>query len=172
MHAARVENNTDDPDGQSLLFWYPSVTADGNDYIRHAIKIEAGAKSALDPHAPALIKPYITEDLERLDLVVRDVTTVDPRRTFWDKVVILHGLRRWWDRRGELKGGSQRISRHYYDVYRLLAAAIGEEAIADQAMGADCVRHARMFFNRPDFDLASAVRGSFALVPHDGMVQS
>ena len=101
--AARVENDPDDPDGQSLLFWYPSVAADGNEYIRRAIKIEAGAKSALDPHASALIKPYIADDLEQLDLVVRDVTTVDPHRTFWDKVVILHGLRRWWDRRGELK---------------------------------------------------------------------
>lgn len=36
-------------------------------------------------------------------------------------------------------------------------------------MAADCVRHARMFFNRADFDLATAKAGSFALVPHDGM---
>jgi hypothetical protein len=35
-------------------------------------------------------------------------------------------------------------------------------------MAEDCVRHARMFFNRPDLDLASAVPGSFALTPHDG----
>jgi hypothetical protein len=26
-----------------------------------------------------------------------------------------------------------------------------------------------MFFNRPDFDLATAAAGTFALVPHDGM---
>ncbi|MFX8546856.1 nucleotidyl transferase AbiEii/AbiGii toxin family protein, partial [Acinetobacter baumannii] len=26
-------------------------------------------------------------------------------------------------------------------------------------------------FNRPDFDLASAVPGSFALVPHDEMIE-
>lgn len=37
-------------------------------------------------------------------------------------------------------------------------------------MAEDCVRHARMFFNRPDLDLASAVPGSFALTPHDGML--
>jgi hypothetical protein len=36
-------------------------------------------------------------------------------------------------------------------------------------MGADCVRHARMFFNRPDFDLATATAGTFALVPQNGM---
>ncbi len=167
---ARVEPDPADPDGQSLLLWYPTTTAGGNEYIRRAIKIESGAKSALDPHAPVVIKPYIAYDLPNLDLAVGNVTTVDPSRTFWDKIVILHGLRRWWDRRRELKGGGQRVSRHYYDVYRLLASEIGTKASADMDMAEDCVRHARMFFNRPDLDLASAFPGSFALTPHDGML--
>jgi hypothetical protein len=167
---ARVEPDPGDPDRQSLLLWYPTATTEGNTYIRRAIKIESGAKSALDPHAPVVVKPYIADDLPNLDLAVANVTTVDPSRTFLDKVVILHGLRRWWDRRGELKGGGQRVSRHYYDVYRLLASEIGRNATGDADMAADCVRHARMFFNRPDLDLASAVPGSFALTPHAGML--
>jgi hypothetical protein len=169
---ARVEPDPADPDGQSLLLWYPTATAEGNEYIRRAIKIESGAKSALDPHASVVVKPYIADDLPDLDLAVGNVTTVDPSRTFWDKVVILHGLRRWWDRRGELRGGGQRVSRHYYDVYRLLASEIGRKATEDAEMAEDCVRHARMFFNRRDLDLASAVPGSFALTPHDGMLTS
>jgi len=51
-----------------------------------------------------------------------------------------------------------------------LASEIGRKATEDTEMAEDCVRHARMFFNRPDFDLASAVPGSFALTPHDGML--
>jgi hypothetical protein len=167
---ARIEADPDDPDRQSLLLWYPTATTEGNAYIRRAIKIESGAKSALDPHAPVIVKPYIADDLLNLDLAVGNVTTVAPSRTFWDKVVILHGLRRWWDRRGELKGGGQRVSRHYYDVYRLLASKIGQNATGDMAMAEDCVRHARMFFNRPDLNFASATPGSFALTPHDGML--
>jgi hypothetical protein len=166
----RVEPDPDDPDRQSLLLWYPTATADGNTYIRRAIKIESGAKSALDPHTQLVVKPYIADDLPNIDLAVGNVTTVDPSRTFWDKVVILHGLRRWWDRRGELKGGGQRVSRHYYDVYRLLDSKMGQKATGDVDMAEDCVRHARMFFNRPDLDLASAVPGSFALTPHGGML--
>jgi len=30
--------------------------------------------------------------------------------------------------------------------------------------------HARMFFNRPDLDLATAARGSYPLVPHTDML--
>ncbi len=69
-----------------------------------------------------------------------------------------------------MKGGGQRVSRHYYDVYRLLASETGLKATGDAATAEDCVRHARMFFNRPDLDLASAVPGSFSLTPHDGML--
>lgn len=168
--AARVEADDADADGQTLLIWYPAATP-RSDYVRAAIKIESGAKSALDPHSEVPIKPYVDDDLPALDLTVPGVRTVDPERTFWDKVVIVHGLRRWFDNRGELRGGGQRISRHYYDLHQLAASPNGTAAIADTALGADCVAHARMFFNRPNLDLASAVIGSFTLAPHDAMIE-
>jgi len=168
--AARVEADDTDPDGQTLLIWYPAATP-RSDYVWAAIKIESGAKSALDPNSEVTIKPYVDDDLPAIDLTVPAVRTVDPERTFWDKVVILHGLRRWFDKRGELRGGGQRVSRHYYDLHQLAAAPVGAAAVGDTALGADCVAHARMFFNRPDFDLASAASGSFALAPHDAMIE-
>lgn len=65
-------------------------------------------------------------------------------RTFWDKVVSAHGLRRWYDER--------------------------RAALANLDLGADCVRHARMFFDRSDYYLASAVPGTFAIEPASKMV--
>lgn len=171
-NSGRVELDPDDPDHQSLLLSYPSVSAEGADYIRRAVKIESGAKSALDPHSPITIKPYVADELKEVPLEIANVTTVHADRTFWDKIVILHGLRRWWERRGELRGGGQRVSRHYYDVHRLAASPAGAAFVADLAMSEDCVRHARMFFNRPDLDLATAVRGTFALVPQNAMLAS
>lgn len=79
--------------------------------------------------------------------------------------MILHGLRHWYERRGTLYQGGQRISRHYYDAYRIARTETGDRALADRALGLDCVRHARLFFNRPDLDLASAKPGSFTLAP-------
>ena len=41
----RVTVDEDDPDSQTLLVWYPTVTPlEG--YVRQAVKIESGAKSA------------------------------------------------------------------------------------------------------------------------------
>ncbi|MEO5755347.1 MAG: nucleotidyl transferase AbiEii/AbiGii toxin family protein [Mesorhizobium sp.] len=162
---------TDEDDAQTLLLWYPTATP-VEAYVRPAVKIESGAKSALDPNTPRIIRPYVDQDAPGLDLSVANVRTVDPERTFWDKVVILHGLRRWFERRGELRGGGQRVSRHYYDIHRLMESETGRRAIADGDLGADCVAHARMFFNRKDYDLASAEPPTFAILPHDEMVDA
>lgn len=161
-----------DPDGQTLLVSYPTVATDEATYVRPVVRIESGAKSALDPNRPATLRPYVAEELPDLDLAVPGVTTIEPARTFWDKVVIAHGLRRWYERRGALRQEGQRISRHYYDLHCLLQSDVGTSALADAALGADCVRHARMFFNRADYDLASARAGSYALRPVSGMTEA
>ncbi|MCY4589226.1 MAG: nucleotidyl transferase AbiEii/AbiGii toxin family protein [Alphaproteobacteria bacterium] len=168
--AGRIQIDAADPDGQTLLVWYPEVEPRDGAYVQPAVRIEAGAKSALDPHRPVTIKPYIAEDAAGLDLRTDEVTTIDAARTFWDKVVIAHGLRRWHERRGFLRQEGQRVSRHYYDLHCLLRSDVGEEALVDRNLGADCVHHARMFFDRPDYDLASAVPGSFAIRPTGAMI--
>ena len=95
MRAARIassrygaELDPADPDQQTVLFWYPVVTAGANPYVRSAVKIEAGAKSAFDPHVVTTVRPYAAHDVADLDLAVTGITTVEPQRTFWDKVVI------------------------------------------------------------------------------------
>jgi hypothetical protein len=46
------------------------------------VRIEAGAKSALDPNVPTGVQPYVAEDLPDFDLKVTGITTVEPQRTF------------------------------------------------------------------------------------------
>ncbi len=168
----RVELDAADADQQTLLFWYPVATTAEGSYIQSAVKIEAGAKSALDPNTVTTVKPYTADDLPNADLAVEGITTVEAQRTFWDKVVILHGLRRWYDHRGQLRHGGQRVSRHYYDVFRLLDSPIGKSAEGDRHLAQDCARHARMFFNTPDFGLDEAAAGTFSLAPSSPMLDA
>jgi hypothetical protein len=163
-----IEPNPDD--SQSLLVRYPTATA-AADYVDKIVKIESGAKSALDPSSMRPIIPYADFDLPDLDLTVSNITVVDAERTFWDKIVILHGLRRWFEIRGQLRGGGDRVSRHYYDVFALMASEVGRGAVRDLDLGADCVEHARMFFNRAPFDLASARAPTFVLTPQGEMYE-
>lgn len=164
-----LELDPDDPDRQTLLFWYPTVTAAPNDYIRSAVKIEAGAKSALDPHEVATITPYVTNDLPDFDMAVHNVTTVKPERTFWDKIIILHGLRQWHDRRAQLRQGGQRVSRHHYDLYHLIRHPDAPAWQADRNLAQDCAQHARLFFGSADLGLGSAAHGTFTLTTSAAM---
>ncbi|RKF35777.1 nucleotidyl transferase AbiEii/AbiGii toxin family protein [Paraburkholderia fungorum] len=161
----RLELDPDDQDRQSLLFWYPAVTPAAGDYVRSAVKIESGAKSALDPHLVSSVAPYVDQDLPELDLAVPNITTVEARRTFWDKVMIIHGLRQWHDRRAELRHGGQRVSRHYYDLHQLIQVATEAGWLADRELATDCVQHARLFFGSTDLGLEIARPGTFTLAP-------
>jgi hypothetical protein len=121
----RIEIDEADRDGQTLLVHYPEVEPLDGAYVRPVVRIESGAKSALDPNQVAVIRPYVADDVDGLDLSVPEVTTIEATRTFWDKVVIAHGLRRWYDRRGVLRQEGERISRHYYDLHCLAGSEPG-----------------------------------------------
>jgi hypothetical protein len=168
--SVQVEMDPDDPDGQTISLRYPSVIDTGDAYVRPSVRIECGAKSALDPHQSIVVKPYVADVLPYSSFTIGNVVTVDARRTFWDKVVILHGTRRWFENKGDLRQKGERVSRHYYDVHQMFSSAIGQTAAQDLDLGRDCARHARMFFDRAPFDLAAAVDGRFVLRPTEGMI--
>jgi Nucleotidyl transferase AbiEii toxin, Type IV TA system len=168
--ALHVVLDDSDQDRQSLLIHYPSAV-EKSDYVTPSVKIESGAKSALDPNEAKTIVPYLGPDFTEGDaLAVAGVTTIDPERTFLDKILILHGMTCYFDAKGVLRGNG-RMSRHYYDVHRLMGAPVGEKACADDVLIEDCVRHARMFFHRGNTGLDIAQRGSFRLRPTPGMLE-
>jgi hypothetical protein len=158
-----------DQDRQSLLIHYPSAV-EKSEYVTPSIKIESGAKSALDPHEDKTVVPYLGPDFtEGEELAVTKVTTIDPERTFLDKILILHGMTFYFEAKGVLRGNG-RMSRHYYDVHRLMNALVGETACADDVLIEDCLRHARMFFYRGNTGLDIAQRGAFRLNPTKPML--
>lgn len=159
----------DDHDRQSLLIHYPSAV-DPSEYVTTSVKIESGAKSALDPHEARIIIPYVGPDYAGGDtLSVSGVITIEPSRTFMDKVLILHGLVFYFEAKDALRGNG-RMSRHYYDVHRLMQQDVGEKTCSNDALIENCVRHAQMFFYRANTGLDVAKRGSFRLRPTDAML--
>jgi hypothetical protein len=165
LDTVTISQDENDPDGQTLLVNYPTVLDQIDEYHLPSVKIEAGAKSACDPNHPTQIKPYIADDIPDDDLTVLNITTIKAERTFWDKVIILHGQRCFYENKGDLKRNGHRVSRHYYDVYRLLENNVGGVSSEHIALAQDCARHTRMFFNSKDSNLESALPGSFRLSP-------
>ena len=163
----KTDNNENNP---TLLVKYPEIEPSDKNYIQSVVRIEAGAKSALDPHHQVIIRPYIADDATNLDLAISGVTTIEASRTFWDKVMIAHGHRSH-SINGQLKHNGERMSRHYYDLHCIFCSGIGKQALMNRDLGADCVRHTQMFFNGDDYDFSSANPGTFSITPNEAMVK-
>ena len=144
----KIEPDPDDPDAQSLLFHYPSAFTDFDEaYIRRVVKIESGAKSALDPHETKTIVPYSAHDTDGLR-PMPNVLTIKPERTFWDKIIILHGQRHWFQNKGELYKDGQRLSRALLRRIPPSTSEYGHAALEDLELAESCVKHARLYFDR------------------------
>ena len=116
-----------DPDQQSLLFQYPpALKGSLSPYFAASVKIELGARSDHFPVENATVTPYLSDVIpEGLSNAQARVRVLAATRTFWEKATILHMLHH----QPEGRKIAPRMSRHYYDVFRLSQSPVWEQAL-------------------------------------------
>lgn len=113
----------------AVIIGYGNAYADAS--ILHAIRLEIGALAAWTPTQTATIRPYIAEAYpEQFGDAFVKVRTTTPERTFWEKITILH--REAF--RPENSTLPPRMSRHYYDVYRMAKLGILDRALQNPGL--------------------------------------
>ena len=158
-----LEVDPDIPDGQCLLFHYPSVFPAGSaGYVRPIVKIELGARSDDWPHESKSILSYVIELFPALDPdAAFPVRVLAAERTFWEKACLLHEE----TFRPADKPRKIRMARHYYDLWCLLQAGVGEQALAQKALFQRVAEHRELFFRFSWVDYTTHKPGTFRLVP-------
>jgi hypothetical protein len=158
-----IEVDPDMPDGQCLLFHYPSVFPAGSaGYVPPVVKIELGARSDDWPHESKLIKAYVIEHIPAFEAdAAFPVRVLAAERTFWEKACLLHEE----TFRPADKPRKLRMARHYYDLWCLLRAGVGERAIADTALFERVAEHREVFFRYSWVDYSTHKPGTFRLSP-------
>jgi hypothetical protein len=156
----------DMPDGQCLLFRYASVFPPGvAGYVRPVVKLEFGARSDDWPHEDRSILPYVLERFPALDPdPAVPVRVLAAERTFWEKACLLHEE----TFRPADKPRKLRMARHYYDLWSLLRAGVGDRALADMVLFRRVAEHRELFFRYSWVDYSTHKPGTFRLVPPDG----
>jgi hypothetical protein len=158
-----LEPDPDDPDGQTLLLLYPTAFPEQAAYLRRAVKIEMGARSDTDPAESIEIRPYISDAFpELLSEPGTNVRAVMPRRTFWEKAMLLHEET---FRPGDNKRHRQAMARHYYDLYRLIQAGVGAESAGDLDLFDRVAVHRQVFFRHTWVDYSTLNPRQLRLVP-------
>lgn len=151
----------DDPDGQTLLFHYPSAYGDAA-YIRPVVKIELGARSDTEPCGLPQIQPYLKEAFPDLfGAASFAIRTVEPERTFWEKAMLLHEE----TFRTTSGGPKARLARHYYDLWCLITKGVSDRAVAERDLFARIAAHRAVFFRRSKEAQASLRPGALRIIP-------
>ena len=155
-----------DGDGQTLLVSYPTLYPGGDiAYVSPRVKIEAGARSALEPNVTRAVRPYVADDLPDWPFDVENVATIAPERTYWEKLLILHGVYCGYRDEKRLPADKDRISRHYYDAATMTAGGIGEFTLSDEGLLEAVRNHNLVAFRQAWKRFEEAVPGSVRLVP-------
>lgn len=110
----------------AVIIGYGNAYADTS--ILHSIRLEIGTLAAWTPTQIATIRPYIAETYpSQFSNAFVKIRTTTPERTFWEKITILH--REAF--RPESSPLPPRMSRHYYDVYRMAKLGVLDRALQD-----------------------------------------
>lgn len=152
-----LDADEDDPDNQTLVLTYPRAASPGpTDYLRPAVRLEFGARSDPWPVEFRTVTSIVAESLPGLfdnpGVVVR---TLQPERTFWEKVMLLHEEQF----RPPDKSRRARMARHYYDLWRLIETGVAARAAADADLFARVARHREVYFRQSWMDYSTLRRG-------------
>ena len=130
-----------DKDPTVILLHYPSIIEDTITYIPPRVKIEISCLSMDEPTEERYIHSLIGETFEEEDIDANcKIRTVVPTRTFLEKIFLLA------EEFQKDKPRSVRMSRHLYDLEKLMDTEYGREALADRTLYDAIVEHRRAYY--------------------------
>jgi predicted nucleotidyltransferase component of viral defense system len=137
-----IETKESDKDPRIIEVYYPNVI-ESPGYLQAKVQIEIGCRSLREPYSIQSFASLVDEEYPDLDFaqVPINVPTVNPERTFLEKIFLLHEE---FHRPSE-KMRVDRLSRHLYDIYHLAKTDFADKALNDKALYEIIVEHRQIF---------------------------
>ncbi len=136
---SHINSNTDPT---VLIVNYESVVEEATMYIPSRVKVEIGCLSMDEPtqelELNTLISKYYPNEDNEMGCRIR---TVVPTRTFLEKVFLLS------EEFQRSKPRYKRMSRHLYDLERLMDTEFAQEALEDKILYERIVEHRRTYYD-------------------------
>lgn len=169
LYAIRYNEHVDDTsDPNTLEIHYSSVVPVSGHYIQQRVLLEMGARSLTEPTEQKTIVSFIDETYPTASFAqeVFDVKVVLPIRTFIEKVLLLHEeFSKPIDRIRV-----DRLTRHLYDLDKMMIAGYGEQAIADDELFNMIVDHRKTVNPLRGIDYSNHEKGKLSIVPPDEII--
>ena len=145
-----IDTGESDQDPRIIEIYYQNVISQPTEYVHPRVQIEISCRSLREPFTVQNFGSLVDESYVGRDFAepLFDVPTVNPERTFLEKLFLLHEE---FHRPAE-KMRVDRLSRHLYDIYHLTKAGIAEKAISDKELYETIVAHRYKFSRVGDVD--------------------
>lgn len=137
-----VETKDSDQDPRIIEIYYPNVISPPG-YLEPRVQIEIGCRSLKEPFSIQTFSSLIDEHYPGRDFTLPNIQipTVNPERTFLEKIFLLHEE----FQRPADKIRVDRLSRHLYDVVKLSKSVFAEKALKDKDLYRTIVEHRYKF---------------------------
>lgn len=144
-----------------LTFRYPTKEQ-ASAYVRPEVKLELGSLADQVPKEIRAVGSWVANEFpNQFEEPKCSVVALEAERTFWEKATILHAEYH----RDPAKPMRPRLSRDYYDLYRLARHDVGARAMNDMSLLERVVKHKRMYFPSKWANYEQAKPGSLRLAP-------
>ena len=134
-----TDNEIDDTsDPHTIELQYQSIVESG-DYLPQRVLIEIGSRSLMEPSESKQIESIVGSVFPDQKFVAEpfQVAVVVPTRTFLEKIFLLH--EEFLKPKEKIR--HLRMTRHLYDLERLMDHSFGKEALADKELFQTIVVH-------------------------------
>jgi predicted nucleotidyltransferase component of viral defense system len=138
-----IDTGESDQDPRIIEIYYPNVITQPTEYVLPRVQIEISCRSLREPFSIQTFGSLVDEFYIDRDFAesLFEVQTVNPERTFLEKLFLLHEE----FHRPAAKMRVDRLSRHLYDIYYLAKAGIASKAINDKELYETIVSHRYKF---------------------------
>lgn len=138
-------------------------------YIIHTVKIEISSRSMHEPVKKHEINSMIDEAFPQSPFAEAEflVQAVLPHRTFLEKIFLLH--EEFSKSQSEIR--TERMSRHMYDIERMMHTTVIEETLLDESLYRSVVEHRRKFIGLRGFNYDTLYPATLNLLPPNKEVE-
>lgn len=138
-----IDTGESGQDPRIIEIYYPNVITQPTEYVLPRVQIEISCRSLREPFSIQTFGSLVDEFYIDRDFAesLFEVQTVNPERTFLEKLFLLHEE----FHRPVAKMRVDRLSRHLYDIYYLAKAGIAAKAINDKELYETIVSHRYKF---------------------------
>lgn len=163
IEAEPIPVDMPDTDPQALYVNFVSLF-DPNPYLPDRVKIEFSVRSLKEPSIKRSMRSLLDTHFPNENYIEEncEVLTILPQRTLIEKMLLLHEE---YNRDELAKMRTERMSRHYYDLFQLSRQNFSSATLRNNDFIEEIIEHRKYYSRLKRFDYSTLKRGRISIIP-------